>query len=465
MIQAIIIILAVTMPVVALFRAVLVKRVQALMLRTSPATASVPSLLDEAQEVTTPTTPRVVRLDSASIAPEADAARQAETLPARSLFRRSCLYDAVAVTSLFALWYFNRSDPEILLVAALFLILVSLRYALYAGKYKDQAIQSTAPHGWFRRWIGVAPEWIFRLLTHPRYAWYPLVLIAYLLYSAGQAVDGIEIWIAFWLIIPALLRVHIARLARKGTNRRLLILRVFGKDESTTLTFGAIRNFWQHIGSTFTVVDGAYIRYKYRSHSETQVEYAFFSCLAWISVFGTPEFNDWWGISLLLVLAYAVGCGIAYLRAPQSFATSATHIKERLQRFLHRPRRLDLTYKNLDMYCFDNTWKSAVAAFVAATDVVLMDLRGYSEQNKGCELEVNYLFDTTPINRIVFLVNGENNMQAVEDLVCTAWKRLHATSLNLATPDPVAKVYDIKDERRDDVRGLINTLVASATRM
>ena len=465
MIQAMFIILLVTMPVVAALRGVLGKRVQALMLRTSPATASVPPLLDESQEVAAKTTPRVARLDIASVSPATDAARQAQAQSALSLFRRSCLYDAVGVSAVFAIWYFEHEDPTLRWVAAFFLVLVGLRYALYSGEYKDKAIKGTTPHGWFRRWIGVAPEGIFRILTHPRYAWYPLVFIAYGLYSAGQSVDGIEIWIGLLLIVPAALRMHIAMLARKGANRRLLILRVFGKDESTTLTFGAIRNYWQHIGSTFTVVDGSYIRYKYRSHSDTHVAYAFFACLAWAYLFGTPDFNDWWGIafiiSILLILAYAIGGGIAYLRAPRSFASSAPQIHERLEGFLRRPRRLDLTYKDLDMYCFDNTWKSAVAEFVSSADAVLMDLRGYSEQNKGCETEVNYLFDTTPINRIVFLVDGHTDTQAVEQLVHAAWKRLHKSSPNLAVPDPIATVYDIKDAGRDDVRGLIDTLAAA----
>ena len=62
--------------------------------------------------------------------------------------------------------------------------------------------------------------------------------------------------------------------------------------QNMDLTFGAIRRYWQHLGPTFTVVDPSYIRYKYRGHSENQISVVFFSCLAWVWVFGTPEFSE-----------------------------------------------------------------------------------------------------------------------------------------------------------------------------
>ena len=49
--------------------------------------------------------------------------------------------------------------------------------------------------------------------------------------------------------------------------------------------------------------------------------------------------------------------------------------------------------------CYDNTWKIAVAEFVSVANVVLMDLRGYSTNRKGCDYEVDLLLDQMPIAR------------------------------------------------------------------
>jgi hypothetical protein len=436
----------------------------------------VPPMSREAPEVAAPTTPRVMLLDGASISAEADEARRAETRHARSLFRRWWVYDAVSVTGVLALWqlffwgvggrYSNLSAINWLGVG--YLIVISLRYALYVGQYKDRAIRGAKRNGWFRRWVAVGPEHLFRLFVHPRNALYPLLFIVYSIYVAASTFWGWWFWASLTLLVPMLLRLHLTRLARKTTIRRLLLLRVFGRDKSTILTFGAIRRYWQHIGPTYTVVDPSYLRYKYRGHSEHHIAIAFFSCIVWAAVFGTPEFNAWWGIAVLLsvinILVYLAAIVVMYLRAPRSFAASTAQIRDRLQEFLRRPRRWDLSFKDLDMYCFDNTWQDAIAAFVDSADVVLMDLRGYSVQNKGCETEINYLFDNFPIDRIVFLIDNETDIRTIEKLVRGLWERLKLASPNLAVRDPVATVYDIKGQTAGDVKGLIDILVAAATR-
>jgi len=474
MIQAMFIILAVTLPVVAALRSVLSKRVQALMLRKSPQTGSGSPMSREASEVAAPTTPRVMLLDGGSLSGQDDEARYAETRQARSLFRRWWVYDAVGVSGVLAIWqlFFWSVGGQFSNLSAInwlgagYLIVISLRYAFYVGQYKDRAIGGAKGPGWFRRWVGVAPEHLFRLLVHPRNSWYPLLFIVYSIYVAARTFIAWWFWASLILLVPLMLRVHLVRLARKSTNRRLLLLRVFGRDKSTILTFGAIRRYWQHIGPTFTVVDPSYLRYKYRGHSEDHVALAFFSCVAYAAVAGTPEFNAWWGIAVFLsainILIYLVALVIMYLRAPRSFAASAAQVRERLQKFLRRPRRWDLSFKDLDMYCFENTWQDAIAAFVGSADVVLMDLRGYSVQNKGCETEINYLFDNFPIDRIVFLVDNETDNRAIEKLVRKLWELLEVNSPNLAVSEPVATVYDIKDQRAGDVKGLINILVAAA---
>ena len=239
-----------------------------------------------------------------------------------------------------------------------------------------------APPGWFRRWVLSPLEVFFAAAVRPRYAWFPLLLLAYGVFKFGHTAVGTEIGlyplVALLLLVAWLLRVYVNRLGQKGANRRLLILRVFGRDESASLTFGALRNYWQHIGPSFTVVDPSFIRYKYRGQSE---------------------------------------------------------------------ERLD-----------------AVAEFTAASDVVLMDLRGFSTSNQGCRTEMELIFDSFPVSKIVFLVDTDSDMRGVEAAIRERWESMSKDSPNLSLREPTVKIYQSKDQSANDVKALINVLVSSATR-
>jgi hypothetical protein len=249
-----------------------------------------------------------------------------------------------------------------------------------------------------------------------------------------------------------------------------LILRVFGRNENSVLTFGALRSFWSYVGSSFTVVDRSYLAFRYRGHSENNVSTVFFTLTAFtllILLMGRPmptiEEFGYMGIvsGMIIVVCNAIYLVAVYLSAPQYFASDRAHIRTMIARLFRRPRRFwALTFRNLDMHCYDNTWREAVAAFVSVTDVVLMDLRGYSEERRGCEYEVDFLFDAIVAERIVFLVDGDNSLDLVEALVRRRWEMLSVESPNLRRTAPTVTIYKTRDGRANDMRGLINVLAA-----
>ena len=164
MLQAMIVILLLTLPAVAALRAVLGRRVQALMLKLSPRAASSSPASSRAPEVEAGTALRVIRLDAAAVSPELTRARHAATRHSRSLFRRWCAYDAAAVAGVLVLWYLAQSaraggDESVLrdmshpvkVSVGIYWTLVGLRYILHIGDYGDRAIRGMAARGWFRR--------------------------------------------------------------------------------------------------------------------------------------------------------------------------------------------------------------------------------------------------------------------------------------------------------------------------
>ena len=60
-----------------------------------------------------------------------------------------------------------------------------------------------------------------------------------------------------------------------------------------------------------------------------------------------------------------------------------------------------------EVYCHDSTWQQALDALVAASDVVLMDLRSFKAHNRGCRHELGVLSRSPGLARVVVLTDGD----------------------------------------------------------
>ena len=89
-----------------------------------------------------------------------------------------------------------------------------------------------------------------------------------------------------------------------------------------------------------------------------------------------------------------------------------------------------------DIFCGNETWQAAVERLMAQTDLVVMDLRGFSPQNKGCAFELQALLDTVPIGRFVLLVDSSDQPFLRRTLAECA-RRIPATSPNKEIRDPI----------------------------
>ena len=85
------------------------------------------------------------------------------------------------------------------------------------------------------------------------------------------------------------------------------------------------------------------------------------------------------------------------------------------------PRRLaeldlapdpDGRYRVNECYCHDSTWQAALRALVEASDVVLMDLRGFTPENRGCRYELRVLAAAAHLRRMVLLHDASTAREA-----------------------------------------------------
>jgi len=66
------------------------------------------------------------------------------------------------------------------------------------------------------------------------------------------------------------------------------------------------------------------------------------------------------------------------------------------------------------VYCYRSTWRRAFARLADGAVAVLMDLRGFTEEHKGCEVELRYLFRNFDLDRIVLLTDGRTDKTEIE---------------------------------------------------
>src|SRR5262249_18311253 len=71
---------------------------------------------------------------------------------------------------------------------------------------------------------------------------------------------------------------------------------------------------------------------------------------------------------------------------PSRFGQGPRDLKIRLEQ-VDEACDPDGRFRVTKFFCHDNTWTPALAALLARSDVVLMDLRSFSESNRGCIVE------------------------------------------------------------------------------
>jgi hypothetical protein len=101
------------------------------------------------------------------------------------------------------------------------------------------------------------------------------------------------------------------------------------------------------------------------------------------------------------------------------FIASEAEIPQRIAEFDLRPDP-DGRYRVNECYCFDTTWQGALRALVQASDVVLMDLRGFKPENRGCRFELGVLADAPDVRKVVLLYDVHTARDAAESDIAAA---------------------------------------------
>lgn len=297
-----------------------------------------------------------------------------------------------------------------------------------------------------------------------------LVIAVLLVSSIFSSVVTGDIVSAAGLMVVGLIHYYALTKMKQSTEGsiKLLLLRTFDIRKNSTLTFGRLLNYWQHIGNYFTVVDVSYLKHKYRIFSRRTLAMIFVVALLAASLdLGTGEKLGPRAplisipsavVVLLLVMVFEI------YQVRRGFIQSRQTIKGRIEKMEQRPRGLgDGMFMGVATMCHANTWRSTVAEMVRKADIVMMDLRGFRQGKDGCKWELNFLMDNFPVNSLLILVDEQDDVEFVKSTMQELWKTLRDNGTgNLQMTSPTVRIYRVSKQDVTDVQGIFDQLIGVA---
>lgn len=245
-------------------------------------------------------------------------------------------------------------------------------------------------------------------------------------YSIGLAFEGAA-WILSGFVAFGAYKAAVLAGFRMGggphspRNARLLILRVFSLGKRSEELFDAVTRHWRYLGDVQLIAGPDLAMATVEPH----------------------EFLD-----------FVSG------RLDRQFIDDPASLERRLREVDTRPD-FDGRFRVNDFFCHDDTWQMTLARLVGTSDVVLMDLRGFSPRNAGCTYEIHELVATAPLQRVVIAMDSTTDAAFLEQALREAWQAMPVDSPNRLANAPV-RIVRLPSSSDQGLFALLGLLCAAA---
>ncbi|MCB9251147.1 MAG: hypothetical protein H6605_01655 [Flavobacteriales bacterium] len=139
-----------------------------------------------------------------------------------------------------------------------------------------------------------------------------------------------------------------------------------------------------------------------------------------------------------------------------SFCNDTESLDQKLDAMDHEPDK-DGTHRVNEMMCRNDTWKSVLKSLTMNSDLVLMDLRSFSEKFKGCRYEIDALINMISMDRVFFIVNGETDLNYCNSIFEQSYQYAGIGSPN-ANDSVTIKLFYMKSGKNKEVFKLLDIL-------
>ena len=242
--------------------------------------------------------------------------------------------------------------------------------------------------------------------------------------SARLEVSGalwIGAFVAYKLTATAGFRLVRTRAEKDAQALKLLVLRVFSLGTRSERLFAGFTMLWRHMGSVQLIAGPDLATSTVEPH----------------------EFLD-----------FLAG------RLQRRFITGPDTLEQRLSETEQR-RDVDGRFRITDFFCHDDTWQMVFNRLKKDSDVVLMDLRGFSQSNQGCVFEIKELLDGMLLRHIVFVIDRTTDGRFLAQVFVDAWATVTKASPNWNDPAPRVRLYRFDGHAGQNIPALV-AVVANA---
>lgn len=118
---------------------------------------------------------------------------------------------------------------------------------------------------------------------------------------------------------------------------------------------------------------------------------------------------------------------------------------------------LDGTHRVNEFFCRDNNWKEVLQKLVKNSEVVLMDLRSFSEKFKGCKYEIEALVKMVSLKNLIFIIDETTDISFTKEVFTNAFRVAGKGSISTTEQQPVS-LYMIDKNKDRDAFKILNLL-------
>jgi hypothetical protein len=237
----------------------------------------------------------------------------------------------------------------------------------------------------------------------------------------ARPLAGLGAFLAYELVARLGLRLLLPRGRAHERPPRLLLLRVFSLGSRSETLFRAFSLSWRYLGSMRMIAGPDLANATVEPH----------------------EFLD-----------FLAG------RLQRRFITNPEILERRL---VESPllRDPDGRFRVSSFFCHADTWQTVLRRLARESDLVLMDLRGFTRSNQGCVFELHELLDSVQLEHFLLVVDDTTDEAFLSEILQNGWAHVGASSLNRTNAAPRVHLYRLHGAGKDGIDGLLATLASA----
>lgn len=119
----------------------------------------------------------------------------------------------------------------------------------------------------------------------------------------------------------------------------------------------------------------------------------------------------------------------------------------------------DGRYRINEYFCYNNIWKETLKTLLPYSNVIIMDLRSFSESKKGCIYEIKQLLYQVPLSRILFVIDHSTNFNFLQATLINLHRSLPPSSPNSKKDTGKVQLFQVKKGGTKEVQKLGTYLI------